>query len=233
MSGKRKYTGWKKLLAGMLVISIAFWSYVEIVNRNSKSMTGRQKIMKAVYPVWMQLQRLTGKKRNMEQNEKAVQPTQPVYSLPIVLNNGDTITLEKYKGKKIMLVNTASDCGYTPQYAGLQELYEQYSDRLVIIGFPANDFGEQERGSNEQIEQFCKVNFGVTFPLAKKSVVIKGDEQNDIFQWLSNKNRNGWNDEAPAWNFSKYLLNEQGVLTHLFKPAISPVSDEVLKAVKG
>ena len=121
-----------------------------------------------------------------------------------------------------MLVNTASNCGYTAQYKELEELYEKYKNQLVIIGFPANDFKEQEKGSDEEIAQFCRVNYGISFPLSKKSVVIKSPEQNPVFRWLTDKSRNGWNDKPPTWNFSKYLVNEEGTLTHYFDPAIPP-----------
>ena len=131
-----------------------------------------------------------------------------------------------------MLVNTASNCGYTNQYEDLQKLYQQFNDQLEIIAFPANDFKEQEKGSDNDIAQFCQVNFGVTFPLAKKSVVIKSGDQNNIFKWLTDKSKNGWNEQPPVWNFSKYLVNEQGSLTHYFDPSVSPLSEDVLKAVK-
>jgi len=101
----------------------------------------------------------------------------------------------------------------------------------VIIGFPANDFKEQEKGSDEEIAQFCKLNYGVDFPLAKKGTVIKGNNQQRVFQWLSDKSKNGWNDKQPSWNFSKYLINEQGILMNYFDPAISPLSGEVKKAI--
>jgi glutathione peroxidase len=139
--------------------------------------------------------------------------------------------LESYKGKKLMLVNTASDCGYTNQYEDLQKLYQQFNNQLEIIAFPANDFKEQEKGSDSDIAQFCKVNFGVTFPLAKKSVVVKSNDQNNIFKWLTNKAKNGWNEKAPSWNFSKYLIDEQGTLTHYFDPSVSPLSDVVVEAI--
>jgi glutathione peroxidase len=129
------------------------------------------------------------------------------------------------------LVNTASNCGYTNQYEELQQLYEQYNNRLVILGFPSNDFKEQEKGNDDEIARFCKINYGVTFPLMKKSVVIKGAGQNPVFQWLSDAAQNGWNTKTPSWNFSKYLVNESGMLTHYFDPAISPLSKEVLAAI--
>jgi len=155
------------------------------------------------------------------------------YDLSLQLNNGQQLKLESLKGKKVMLVNTASACGYTAQYDDLQRLYDEYRDKLVIIGFPANDFGEQEKGSDEAIAEFCRVNFGVTFPLAKKSTVVAGDNQNEVFQWLTQKDKNGWNTQQPTWNFSKYLVNEKGELTHYFDPAVSPSSPEVIKAVEA
>ena len=129
-------------------------------------------------------------------------------------------------------MNTASDCGYTAQYAELQKLYEANKGTLEVIGFPANDFKEQESGSDADIAQFCSVNFGVSFPLAKKSSVVKSAAQNNIFNWLSDAAKNGWNNQSPEWNFSKYLVNEEGVLTHYFPPAVSPLSAEVVAAIK-
>ena len=165
-------------------------------------------------------------------NTKKAQPVHPIYDLQVQLNNGSTVSLQQYKGKKLLLVNTASDCGYTNQYEDLQKLYGQFNNQLEIIGFPANDFKEQEKGSDEQIARFCKINFGVTFPLAKKSVVIKAAGQNNVFKWLSGKDQNGWNDQQPSWNFSKYLINEQGVLTYYFAPSVSPLSQEVVQAIQ-
>lgn len=195
-------------------------------------MTGRQKILKAVYPIWIGLTKLMGKNTKIFMNNKEMQPAQSIYDLTVQLNNGNTLPLQNYKGKKLLLVNTASDCGYTNQYEDLQKLYEQFPNRLEIIAFPANDFKQQEKGSDQEIAQFCKVNYGVTFPLAKKSVVVKSNEQNNIFKWLTHKKQNGWNEQPPSWNFSKYLINEQGVLTHYFDPSVSPLSEEVLQAIK-
>jgi glutathione peroxidase len=195
-------------------------------------MTGRQKILKILYPLFIGFTRLMGKNRKIFTNNKKVQPVQPIYDFSVQLNSGNTLPLQNYKGKKLLLVNTASDCGYTNQYEDLQKLYEQFTNRLEIIAFPANDFKQQEKGSDQDIAQFCKVNFGVTFPLAKKSVVIKSNEQNNIFKWLTDKKQNGWNEQPPSWNFSKYLINEQGMLTHYFDPSVSPLSEEVVKAIK-
>ena len=113
----------------------------------------------------------------------------------------------------------------------LQKLYETNKDKLVVIGFPANDFKEQEKGTDNEIAAFCKKNYGISFPLAAKSSVIKGEQQNEIFKWLSDKKLNGWNDQQPTWNFSKYLVNENGVLINYFDPAVSPASDEIKNAI--
>ena len=196
-------------------------------------MTGRQKILKALYPLWIGITKLMGKNTKILANTKNMEPGHSIYNLNVQLNSGKSLPLESYKGKKLMLVNTASNCGYTNQYEDLQKLYQQFNNKLEIIAFPANDFKEQEKGNDDEIAQFCKVNFGVTFPLAKKSVVVKSADQNDIFKWLTDKNQNGWNDQQPSWNFSKYLLNEQGELTHYFDPSVSPLSEEVVTAVNG
>lgn len=217
----------KKILLALAIIIIAFISYAIIVNRNSKNMTLRQKFLKAVYPAFMWWR---GSKAKQFANNTA-KPSVPFYSLKPVLNNGTTYDLSELKGKKVLLVNTASDCGFTNQYDDLQKLYEQEKDKLTILGFPANDFKEQEKGTDEEIAQFCKINFGVTFPLMKKSSVIRGAEQNEVFKWLSDSTLNGWNTKQPSWNFSKYLVNEEGILTHYFDPSISPLSEEVIKAI--
>ena len=113
----------------------------------------------------------------------------------------------------------------------MQKLADDQKDKLLVIGFPANDFKEQEKGTDEEIAQFCKMNFGVSFPLAKKSVVIRSAQQNPVYQWLTDSTRNGWNKKPPTWNFTKYLVNEEGKLTHYFGPSVSPLSKDVLDAV--
>lgn len=214
----------------ILILIAIFAVYVEIANRNSTNMTYRQKGLKAVYPVWMWFSRLTGKNNERFTNEDK-SPFMSFYSLKTVLNNGDTLDFSLLKGVKILLVNTASDCGYTNQYADLQKLYEKYKDKLEIIGFPANDFKEQEKGSNEEIAEFCKKNYGISFLLAQKSIVVKSADQNPVFQWLTDAGKNGWNNKYPSWNFSKYLVDENGILTNYFDPSVSPLSDEVVNAI--
>lgn len=222
----------KRILIVILVLIAGFFIYVQIVNRDSIGMTNRQKILKAIYPLWMGFTKLIGKNTTMLTNDKQVQPPHSIYDLKIALNNGDTLPLSALKGKKLLLVNTASDCGYTNQYESLQQLHQQYKDKLIVIGFPANDFLEQEKGDDTTIAEFCKVNFGVSFPLAKKSTVIKSTDQQIVFKWLTHKEENGWNEQAPSWNFSKYLVNEQGMLTNYFDPSVSPLSKEVVKAIE-
>lgn len=188
--------------------------------------------MKALYPLIMKLSKGT-KNGKMLHNEKQAAPQVPFYNLQATGNNGLPLDFSQFKDKKVLLVNTASACGYTNQFEELQQLYEQEKDNLVIIGFPANDFKEQEKLDDSGVAEFCQVNFGVTFPLAKKTVVVKQENQNPVYQWLSRKNQNGWNEQEPDWNFSKYLVNEKGTLTHYFGPAISPLSPEVKQALQG
>ncbi len=198
---------------------------------NTTSMTIRQRIMKFLYPLLMKLTKATGKNSKVLHNTND-QPMTSIYDLSVQLNNGKELNLGQYKGKKLLLVNTASNCGYTNQYDDLQALYKKFSGNLEIIGFPANDFHEQEKGTDEEIAQFCKINFGVTFPLVKKSVVVPATDQHPVYKWLTNKEENGWNEQAPTWNFSKYLLDENGHLTDYFDPSVSPLSNEVVTAVE-
>jgi glutathione peroxidase len=196
-------------------------------------MTPKQKILQLFYPVTRNIKKFVAGNTSVLINDAHKSPLKSFYSLSTVTNHGTLINFDQFKGKKVLLVNTASDCGYTGQYDELQKLYEQYQNKLFVLGFPANDFKEQEKGSDEEIAQFCKINYGITFPLIKKSSVIKGNSQNEVYQWLSNKNLNGWNDQQPTWNFAKYLVNENGVLTNYFAPFVSPLSKDVIAAVNA
>ena len=211
------------------IILLVFVVYVEVVNRNSKNMTYRQKVLKAVYPAWMWWTKLWGKNSSQLAQEK--QPVLSFYDLSATLSSGDTLSFSSLQGRKILIVNTASDCGYTGQYAELQALYEKEAGRLEILAFPANDFKQQEKGTDEEIAAFCKSNFGVSFPLVKKTTVITGGEQHPVYQWLTDSTKNGWNAQTPEWNFSKYLINEQGMLTHYFGPSISPLDKKLAAAI--
>jgi glutathione peroxidase len=221
----------KKILIVITLPALVFVCYAAYVNRNSKDMNTRQKVMKAVYPALMWVNKITGKKTKVMENSESTVQLRSIHELPVHLNNGDEIKLSAFKGKKVLLVNTASNCGYTSQYEDLQHLYETNKDKLTIIAFPANDFKEQEKGNDEEIAAFCKVNFGISFPLAKKSSVIRGPQQNEIFKWLTDTNLNGWNDQEPTWNFCKYLVDEEGKLIKFFDTAVSPLSDEIKNAI--
>jgi glutathione peroxidase len=192
-------------------------------------MTIKQQLLKVFYPALMKLSSL--KKNRIKINQQQIQPAVSIYTLKVLKSNNELLLLNDLKGKKILLVNTASDCGYTHQYEALEELYKKFTGKLVVLGFPANDFKQQETGSDKDIASFCKMNYGVSFPLMKKSQVIKGPDQNAVFNWLSDAGKNGWNNQAPLWNFSKYLVDEQGVLTHYFDPSVSPLSVEMLAAI--
>jgi glutathione peroxidase len=150
------------------------------------------------------------------------------YDLQATSLDGQLIDFNTFKGKKVLIVNVASRCGYTYQYEGLQKLYEIYGDKLVIIGFPANDFLFQESGSNEQIAEFCETNYGVTFPMSEK-ITTKGKKQSPVYQWLTNSKLNGWNNQKPTWNFCKYLIDEKGNLTAFFDSKIKPMSEDITK----
>jgi glutathione peroxidase len=167
-----------------------------------------------------------------------------IYDFKVAGLDGSDIDFSQYKGKKIMIVNTASKCGNTPQYKDLETLYEKYKDKLVIVGFPANNFGEQEPGTNTDIKEFCTKNYGVTFPMAEK-VSVKGDDMAPLYKWLVDQSRElaksvptdnskdlvwrGFLQNPVTWNFTKFLLDENGNLIAVFHNKVSPMSPEVLK----
>lgn len=142
--------------------------------------------------------------------------------------DGGTIDFSQYKGKKILIVNTASKCGFTPQYEGLEALYKKYGDKLVIVGFPANNFMSQEPGTNAEIKEFCTSKFAVTFPMAGK-VSVKGKDIDPLFKWLTHKDENGVMDANISWNFNKFLLDENGKLLQHFDSKVKPDSEEITK----
>jgi glutathione peroxidase len=141
-----------------------------------------------------------------------------------------TVDLGKYKGKKVVILNVASKCGYTKQYADWEKFNKEHGDKIVVLGFPANNFNGQEPGTNEEIATFCSATYGVTFPMFEK-VSVLGDDQAPIYKWLSTKELNGWNDKVPTWNFCKYVVNEKGELTNFFASKILPTDPEFMKAV--
>ena len=153
-------------------------------------------------------------------------PTAKVKSI-----DGTEVDFTQFKGKKVLIVNTASECGYTPQYKELQALYETYKDKLVILGFPANNFGGQEPGTNEEIKKFCTQEYSVTFPMFEK-ISVAGDDMAPIYKWLTSKEQNGWNDETPKWNFNKYMLDENGNLIKYYSSKVKPMSEDIVSQLK-
>ena len=152
-----------------------------------------------------------------------------VYDFKVPGLDGNTIDLAKYKGKKILIVNTASKCGFTPQYTDLEALYEKYKDKLVIIGFPANNFGQQEPGSNTEIKEFCTKNYGVSFPMADKVDVI-GDNTHPLFKYLTEEAKKlGVADPVIKWNFTKFLVDENGKLIAVFPSKVKPMDEQITK----
>jgi len=145
--------------------------------------------------------------------------------------DGKPMDFGQYRGKKILIVNVASKCGFTPQYAALEKLYDKFKDRMVIIGFPANNFGHQEPGSNEEIKEFCSKNYGVTFPMMEK-VSVKGDDIDPLFKWLTTQPNPDFTGEI-KWNFEKFLLDENGNLIHRFRSKVEPMDEQIVKAIES
>ena len=164
--------------------------------------------------------------------EKGNQLPATVYPFSAPLLDGRTVSLAEFRGRVLLIANTASLCGFTPQYEGLETLYRAYKDRgLEVLAFPSNQFGGQEPGSAPEIQEFCKKNYGVTFPLAEK-IDVKGDNIAPIYKWLCNKTENGVLDASISWNFNKFLLDENGKLLAYFPSKVKPTDDEIVKYLK-
>lgn len=151
-----------------------------------------------------------------------------IYDFSVPSLDGGTINFSSFKGKKILIVNTASECGNTPQYDGLEKLYEKYKGKLVVVGFPANNFGGQEPGSNSVIKEFCKKNYGVSFPMAEKISVI-GADTHELYKFLKEQAAAKGFTDPVNWNFGKFLINEKGELIATFSPRTQPMSEDILK----
>lgn len=175
--------------------------------------------------------------QNLAQNNKTNKKTmetqaaisaETIYQFKVKDLYGKEFDFASLKGKKILIVNTASECGLTPQYKDLEAIYEKYKDlNFVIVGFPANNFGAQEPGSNEQIAKFCEMNYGVTFPMMSK-ISVKGNDMDKVYQFLTQKSRNGLQDSEVEWNFQKYLINEKGELVKVLSPRVLPTDDAIV-----
>ena len=164
-------------------------------------------------------------------NKKNIKPQKLLTELKTYSNNGASIQFENYKGKYLLIANTASHCGYTGQYAELQALQDRFPDKLNVLAFPADDFGGQEPGNDDEIANFCSVNFGVQFPIMMKSDVV-GPKKNAIFSWLTDPAQNGWNVKEPTWNFCKYLVSPDGTLLGFFESGVSPLDEDITASIK-
>ena len=153
------------------------------------------------------------------------------YELEFKDISGKSVSMKQFKGKMILIVTTASECGFTPQYEQLQELHEEMNDKLVIIGFPCNQFGAQEPGGEDEIQAFCKKNYGVTFLMASK-IDVKGEDQHPVYNWLTNENLNGKESTEVQWNFQKYLINAKGNYVKMFGTRVSPIDDEIISLIE-
>ncbi len=194
-------------------------------------MTIKQQILKRLYKVIMLKGKILPSKNDVQQNTLSTAPNASFYDIEVFANNGMQLNLANYKGKKIIIVNTASNCGFTAQYEELESIYTEYKNKIVVLAFPANDFRNQESGSDASIAQFCSLNFGISFPIMKKNSVIKGDNQQAIYKWLTHKTLNGWCNQPPTWNFCKYIINEHGQLTHFFSNNVAPSSKIFINAI--
>lgn len=178
-----------------------------------------------------QIQAQTSKNK-ISKTDKAM-AKENIYQFKVQDLSGDTFDFASLKGKKVMIVNTASKCGLTPQYKDLEAIYKEYKDKgFVIVGFPANNFASQEPGTNKEIETFCQQNYGVTFPMMDK-VSVKGDDMCEVYKFLTQKSKNGLQDSEVEWNFQKYLINEKGELVKVIKPRTLPTDPEVINWIKS
>lgn len=177
------------------------------------------------------LQSCMNQKTEVSQQKTAENMGKTIYDYKVESLDGGEINFADYKGKKILVVNTASECGFTPQYADLEKVYQQYKDKVVIVGFPANNFGGQEPGTNAEIGAFCQKNYGVTFPMAAK-VSVKGDDTAPIFKYLTEKELNGVKNTAILWNFTKFLIDENGKLIDTFISTTKPTDDAIVRYFK-
>ena len=168
-----------------------------------------------------------GKSKTVDsQTIEKAEPMKPFYSIKIKSLEGKDLDLSAFKGKKILVVNTASDCGFTPQYEVLQKLYKKYGEKLVVLGTPCNQFGGQEPGGADQIKTFCKKNYGVSFQMTEK-LDVKGSGQHELYEWLTKKSVNGVLDSEVGWNFNKFLINEEGKLLAYFPSTTDPLSTSI------
>jgi glutathione peroxidase len=194
-------------------------------------MSPRQFFWKLFYPLTMLFTRNSWRGK-MLINSNRTMPSVSFYSLSAVDNKGSEVKFSQFRDRQVLIVNTASDCAYTNQYKELQELQQRFSEELIILAFPSNDFN-QEKDDDNEIKAFCANRYNIQFPIIKKSVVTKAAGQHAIFSWLTDSVQNGWNTKGPDWNFCKYLIDKKGVLTHYFGTSLSPVDKLVITAIQA
>ncbi|KAB1157860.1 glutathione peroxidase [Flavobacterium luteum] len=174
-----------------------------------------------------------GQSQTKTVTKTTVMEKQNIYQFKVEDLSGKTFDFATLKGKKIMIVNTASKCGLTPQYKDLEKIYKEYKDKnFIIIGFPANNFGQQEPGTNQEIGAFCQQNYGVTFPMMSK-ISVKGNDMDKVYQFLTQKSKNGLQDSEVEWNFQKYLINEKGELEKVISPQVLPTDNVIINWIKN
>lgn len=174
-----------------------------------------------------------GQTQNKTNSTTKIMEKQTIYQFKVEDISGKTFDFSNLKGKKIIVVNTASKCGLTPQYKDLEKIYKEYKGKdFVIVGFPANNFGHQEPGTNAEIETFCEINYGVTFPMMSK-ISVKGSDMHPLYQFLTQKSKNGLQDSEVEWNFQKYLINEKGELVKVISPEVLPTDDTIVSWIKA
>lgn len=191
------------------------------------------KIIISILSLSLSILSCQGQTQNKTNSTTKKMEKQTIYQFKVEDLSGKTFDFSTLKGKKILVVNTASKCGLTPQYKDLEKIYKEYKDKgFVIVGFPANNFGKQEPGTNAEIETFCEMNYGVTFPMMSK-ISVKGSDMHPIYQFLTQKAKNGLQDSDVEWNFQKYLINEKGELAKVVLPQVLPTDDSIVNWIKG
>jgi len=194
-----------------------------------------KKILLLMFLVVLSACKQTNKNQSVKtpKNEKLAMKTEDIYQFKMTDLYGKDFNFSSLKGKKIMVVNTASKCGYTPQYKDLEKLYKTYKNKgFVIVGFPANNFGKQEPGTDTEIAEFCEQNYGVSFPMMTKTSV-KGDDMNPVYKFLTQKSKNGFEDSEVAWNFQKYLIDEKGHVVNMYRSKVLPTDDAIVKWIEN
>ena len=228
-----KATRWTLIITKNHLSKILFTEFSLFLKESTQDSNSKFIPMKKLFILLLSaaafLQNCTNQKKEIAQDKTKTMKT--IYDYKVESLDGAEINFADFKGKKILIVNTASECGFTPQYADLETISKEYKDKVVVVGFPANNFGSQEPGSDAEIGAFCEKNFGVTFPMASK-VSVKGDDTAPIFKYLTDKNLNGVKNTTILWNFTKFLVDENGQLIDSFISTTKPTDGAITKYFK-